>query len=113
MKRRKWTSFKDHIAAGVKKPKSLNLYRFIRLVLGEDIPDCQIAGRWHMDGKNFHEFKVGTYPVPQIEKLKQLARVLEVNQHLVFEVALGASAHKVYKLVKDQDRAGQLELLAF
>ncbi len=111
--KRKWTPFKDQIAAGVKHPKALNLYRFIRLILGEDISDYRIAARWHMDGKNFHEFKIGTYPVPRIERLKDLARILEVNHHLVFEVALGASAHKVYKLVKGQDREGQLELLSF
>ena len=50
----------------IKKTKifrnSLNLYKLIRLVLGQKIPDRQIARRWEMDEKNFHEFKEGKYP---------------------------------------------------
>ncbi len=92
-------------------PKSLNLYKFIKLILGEDIPDYQIAARWKMDSKNFHEFKVGKYPVPRLEKLEQLASVLGINKHLVFQVGGGTSAQKVFDLIKRNDLRGQIRLL--
>ncbi|MEK7448874.1 MAG: hypothetical protein AAB019_05250, partial [Planctomycetota bacterium] len=76
-------------------PRSVNLYRFIRLILGPDVRDSEIARRWKMDIKNFHQFSVGRYPVPRLERLEQLAKMLKINKHLVFEVAGGASAQKV------------------
>ena len=92
-------------------PQAVNLYKFIRLVLGTSIPDCKIAAKWHMDAKNWSEFKHGRYPVPRLPKLKELARVLGINKHLVFEVAGGTSAQKVYALSKKKDISGQLKLL--
>ena len=92
-------------------PDSLNLYKFIRLVLGTDIPDSHIAERWDIDVKNFHEFKTGVYPVPRLSKLEELAKVLGVNKHLVFEVAGGTPAQKVFDLIKNNDLAGQSILL--
>jgi hypothetical protein len=92
-------------------PKSVNLYRFIRLIIGPDIPNRQIAKRWGIDEKNFHEFRVGRYPVPRLERLETLARVLGVNKHLVFQVAGGASADKVFRLIKKNDLPGQMKLL--
>jgi len=93
-------------------PTSLNLYKFIKLILGEDIPDYQIAARWKMDIKNFHEFKVGKYPVPRLEKLEQLASVLGINKHLVFQVGGGTSAQKVFDLIRKNDLRGQTRLLS-
>lgn len=94
------------------RPESLNLYKFMRLVLGPDIPDCHIAERWDMDVKNFHEFRYGVYPVPRLSKLEELAKVLGVNKHLVFQVAGGASAQKVFNLIKKNDLSGQVKLLS-
>jgi len=91
--------------------KSINLYRFIRLILGMSITDLEICRRWRTDAKNLHEFKTGQYPVPRIERLEQLARALKVNKHLVFHVACGTSAVKVFKLIKKNDLPGQIKLL--
>ena len=87
-------------------PKSINLYRFIRLVLGPGVRDAELARRWRTYSKNVHEFKTGRYPVPHIERLEQLARVLKVNKHIVFNVACGTSADKVFKLIKKNDLPG-------
>ena len=94
-------------------PKTVNLYRFIRLVLGPDISSRQIARRWKMDEKNFYEFRVGRYPVPRLERLEKLARMLGLNKYLVFQVAGGASADKVYNLIKKNNLPGQIKLLGF
>ena len=92
-------------------PKSVNLYKFIRLILGDKISNREIAHRWGIDEKNFYEFKVGRTPVPRLERLEQLARVLGINKHFVFEAALGASAVKVFKLIKKNDLLGQIKLV--
>ncbi len=94
------------------RPDSLNLYKFIKLVLGEDISDRSIARRWNMDEKNFHEFKTGVYPVPRLGKLEELASILGVNKHLVFQVAGGSPAQKVFNLIENNDLAGQTRLLS-
>ena len=93
-------------------PKSVNLYKFIRLILGDKISNREIAHRWGIDEKNFYEFKVGRTPVPRLERLTALARVLGVNKHLVFEVAGGASAQKVFNLIRKDDLPGQIKLLS-
>lgn len=90
---------------------SINLYRFIRLILGPDIADRQIARRWHLDGKNFSEFKAGRLPIPRLTRLEDLALILGVNKHLVFQVAGGTSARKVFDLIKKNDLLGQIRLL--
>lgn len=92
--------------------KFSNLYNFIRLVLGNDISDRQIAQRWGFDEKNFHEFKTGKYPVPRLAKLESLSSILDVNKHLIFQVAGGTPARKVYDLIKRNDLAGQIRLLS-
>lgn len=103
-------------------PKSVNLYRFIRLILrsrigvplqagGPDVSDTEISSWWRMDQKNFSQFKNGKSPVPRLEKLEKLAQVIGVNKHLVFQVAGGASADKVFNLIKKNDLPGQIKLL--
>ncbi len=92
--------------------KSLNLHRFIRMVLGEYITDRAIAQRWNMDEKNFHEFKTGVYPVPRLSKLEELASLLGVNKHMVFQVASGTPAQKVFNLIRRNDLDGQTRLLS-
>lgn len=90
---------------------SLRLYRFIRLILGPDISNLAIGRRWKIDQKNFHTFAYGKSPVPRIEKLESLSRVLKINKHLVFAVANGASAELVYRLIKSKDLKGQMNLI--
>ncbi|MBI5778742.1 MAG: PAS domain-containing protein [Planctomycetes bacterium] len=82
---------------------SINLYRFIRLVLGTEVSDRQIARRWKMDEKNFHEFKTGKYPVPRLPKLVELAKVLGLSTHIICRVSNGAPAQKVHRLIKAGD----------
>jgi PAS domain S-box-containing protein len=65
-----------------------------------------------MNVKNFHEFKTGVYPVPRLSKLEELALVLGVNKHLVFQVASGTPAQKVFNLIKKHDLSGQIRLLS-
>lgn len=82
-------------------PKRLsNLYQFIRLILGEKIYDIQIAKRWKMDNKNFYDFKTGKYPLPRVERLVTLAQILKIDDHLVYEVAKGAPAQRIYYLIE-------------
>jgi len=78
-----------------------NLYRFIRLIMGDKITDTVIAKRWGMDCKNFSEFKNKHYPVPRIERLVTLAKILGVGDHLVYEVAKGTPAERIYYLIKE------------
>ena len=82
---------------------SLQLYRFIRLVLGEEVSDNQIARLWHMDVKNFNEFKKGRLPVPRIERLEALAEVLGVEKSLVFEIASGGDPERALALARSND----------
>lgn len=79
-----------------------NLYKFIRIVMGENIPDRIIAIKWRMDNKNFYDFKIGRYPTPRVERLILLAKVLEVPEQLVFEVASGTPAQKVYDFIQNR-----------
>ena len=92
--------------------KSLNLYKFIRLILGPDISNRQISRLWKMDEKNFHEFRTGKYPVPHISRLETLASALGISKHLVFQVASGTPARKVCDLIKRNDLSGQIRLLS-
>lgn len=100
----------------VKKQKlfknSLNLYKFIKLMLGQKISDRQIARKWKMDEKNFHEFKEGKYPVPRLPKLSELAKALNVDRHVVCQVAEGTPAQKVYDLIKTDNQIGLIKLLS-
>lgn len=81
-------------------PRFSNLYQFIRLILGNKITDRRIAQRWNIDVKNFHDLKFSKHSIPRVERLLSLANVLEIDDHLVYEVAKGASAQRVYYLVK-------------
>ena len=92
-------------------PNAVNLYRFIRLILGREISSRQIALQWKMDEKNFHEMRVGRYPVPRIKRLIDLAKMLGVNKHLVYEVAEGRPAGKIFRLIKNRDLKGQIKLI--
>lgn len=80
--------------------KSRNLYKFIRSRLGNDISDREITRRWKMDIKNFMGIKHGTLPPPRLERIKQLADVLDVSKYVLFEIAMGASPQNAKKLVQ-------------
>ena len=92
-----------------KPQQTCNLYRFIRLVTGNKVSDSAIADKWNMNNKNFSEFKHGRYPVPRFERLVSLAKVLKVDDHLVYAVAKGKPAEQMYKLIATP--AGRKELV--
>jgi PAS domain S-box-containing protein len=92
-------------------PKAINLYKFIRLILGTQIPDSHIARLWHMDTKNFYNLKNGRYPIPGLPRLKQLALILKIDKYWVFEVADGNPARYVFSLLKQPNLKSQLRLL--
>lgn len=73
-----------------------NLYRFIRLVLGDQVSDREIARRWGMDEKNLRELKRGLHVVPKLSRLEDLADMLGVHKYYVLEAASGVPAEKVY-----------------
>ncbi len=77
-----------------------NLYRFIRLVLGEEVSDREIARRWGLDEKNLRELKQGKRVVPKLSRLVDLAVALGVHKYYILEVASGIPAetiHRVYR----------------
>ncbi len=88
-----------------------NLYRFIRLVLGEDMSDREIARRWGMDEKNLRELKSGLRVVPKLSRLEDLAEALGVRKYYVLEVASGMPAEKVYRILRNYVVEGQLSLI--
>jgi PAS domain S-box-containing protein len=90
-------------------PRFSNLYQFIRLILGATVPDRWIARRWDMDVKNFHDFKVGKHPVPRVERLSSLAKILRVSDHFVYEVAKGTPSQRVYHMIKKLHLKGRID----
>jgi len=78
-----------------------NLYRFIRLVLGEEVSDREIARRWGLDEKNLRELKQGLRVVPKLDRLLRLAEVLGVHRYYVLEVATGMPADTIYRVLRD------------
>jgi PAS domain S-box-containing protein len=89
-----------------------NLYRFIRLVFGEDVSDREIARRWGMDEKNLRELKNGLRVVPKLSRLEDLAETLGVRKYYVLEVASGVPADKVYHILRNyvvEDQLSHIE----
>ena len=80
-----------------------NIYRFLRLRLGDDISDREIARRWGMDWKGFTLLKSGKRRVPRLDELEALAILLDVDAAIVFEVARGVPAASIYDLLAHED----------
>jgi len=83
----------------VRPRRESNLYRFIRLMLGESITDTAIAKKWKIDVKNFSDFKFARYPMIRINRLVALARILKVDDHLIYEVAKGKPAERMHRMI--------------
>lgn len=81
-----------------------NLYRFIRLRLGEAPSDREVARRWAMEWKSFVALKQGKRQVPRVEELEALARLLNVDPAFVFQVAGGVSAREIAALATRESR---------
>ena len=88
-----------------------NLYRFIRLVLGEDVSDREIARRWGVDEKNLRELKKGLRVVPKLSRLEDLAEALGVRKYYILEVASGIPADKVHQILRNYVVEDQLSLI--
>jgi len=88
-----------------------NLYRFVRLCLGEKISDREIARRWDMDWRSFSNLKHGTRRIPRIDELEQLAGILGVDAALVFEVARGHDAEEAHKWISEGDYESLAQVL--
>jgi len=81
-----------------------NVYRFIRLRLGEAPSDREIARTWQMEWKSFAALKHGRRQVPRIEELETLAKFLGVDATFVFQVAGGVPADDVAALLGREHR---------
>ncbi len=88
-----------------------NLYGFIRLRLGTETSDREVARQWGMEWKSFSALKHGKRQVPRIQELEALARLLKIEPAFVFEVARGVSAKKVHALLRENDRDKLAQLL--
>ena len=88
-----------------------NLYAFIRLRLGKETSDREVARQWDMEWKSFSALKHGRRQVPRIQELETLARLLKVEPAFVFEVARGVAAKKVHELLQKNDPEKLAQLL--
>lgn len=86
-----------------------NLYRFIRLVLGPEPSDREIARRWGIDEKNLRELKRGVRVVPKLGRLEELARALGIHRYYVLEVAAGVPAEKVHEALRRRELDAELQ----
>jgi hypothetical protein len=88
-----------------------NLYSFIRLRLGHNISDREIARRWPMEWKSFNGLKHGKRQVPRIADLEGLSRLLSIDPAFVFEVARGVPAESVHQLLEESNPAAMSQFL--
>lgn len=76
-----------------------NLYRFIRLCLGDKVSDREISRRWAMEWKSFIALKQGRRQMPRIGDLERLATILGIDAGYVFQVARGSPPKDVAALL--------------
>lgn len=98
---------KDEVAY----PIARNLYDLIRAVLGAGISDNEIARRWGVDPRVFNDLKHGRIAVPRIERLRDLAEVLGLNEHFVYAASAGVPTSKLMALVRRQDVTAAVGML--
>lgn len=93
-----------------------NLYAFIRLRLGRELSDRELARRWRMNWRSFLNLKEGSRRVPRLEELERLAECLAVDPTLVMLVARGEPADVVNRWLLDGSgavRRGVMSRLRF
>ena len=88
--------------AGAERCK--NLYRFIRLRLGDRPSDREVARRWGMEWKSFVTLKQGKRQMPRLDELETLAALLEVDPGFVFQVGRGFPASEIAALLAREHR---------
>ncbi len=81
-----------------------NLYRFIRLRVGDSPSDRELARRWGIDWKSFVALKHGRRQVPRLDELEALAACLGVDPAYVFQVGGGGKPEAVAALLARDDR---------
>jgi transcriptional regulator with XRE-family HTH domain len=89
-----------------------NLYVFVRLRMGPQLSDRELARRWGMNWRSFLNLKEGSRRVPRLEELETLAEVLNVDPALVILVARGEPADVVNRWVLSGEGAIREGLLA-
>jgi PAS domain-containing protein len=92
-------------------PSARGLYELTRALLGSRVSDAEIARRWRLDPRQLNDLKHGRSAVPRLERLRDLARVLGINEHFIYAVAAGAPVSKVLPLVRREDVAAAVGLL--
>jgi PAS domain-containing protein len=92
-------------------PNAINLYELIRAILGETVSDNEIARRWKIDARVFNDLKHGRIAVPRLSRLKELAEVLNINEHFVYAAAAGVKLPKLMTLIRRQDVSAAVGLL--
>lgn len=92
-------------------PISKNLYELIRATLGLDVSDNEIARRWKIDARVFNDLKHGRIAVPRIERLRDLAEVIGINEHYVYAAGAGVPTSKIMTLVRQKDVSAAVGLL--
>lgn len=88
------------------------VYSFIRGVLGERVSDNEIARRWKLDARVFNDLKFGRVAVPRIDRLRDLAPVLGINEHFIYAVAAGAPWRRILAAARRGEADRALEVLA-
>ena len=89
-----------------------NLYAFMRLRLGQQVSDRELARRWGMNWRSFLNLKEGSRRVPRLEELEALAELLGLEASLVILVARGEPADVVNRWLLDGEEAIREGLLA-
>ena len=90
--------------------EAVNVYKFLRLRVGSDPSDRELARRWGMPWRSFVLLKSGRRHPPRVAELARLAKLLHVPPACVFEVARGIPARRVHKLIEG-DKASLAKFL--
>ena len=98
--------------AALASERCRNLYAFMRLRLGQQVSDRELARRWGMNWRSFLNLKEGSRRVPRLEELEALAELLDVDASLVILVARGEPADVVNRWLLDGAEAIREGLLA-
>ncbi len=92
--------------------RCVELYRFIRMMIGEEVSDREIARRLGMGWRSFYNLKTGQRHLPSMEALEDIAAVLKVERRLLNElVSGGATPEEIHAIAAKQEGAGGEKLV--
>jgi PAS domain S-box-containing protein len=95
---------KRPLSAAANARRCANLYRLIRLRLGDEPSDREIARQWGLEWKSFAELKHGRRAVPRVADLERLAELLELDPVDVFQAARGLDAAGILEASRTPSR---------